>query len=163
MKISKQNVANIRKDAHTMIALCRALDAKKRRKAMIQVRRVFESIDKMLPDSSGVQAENVNWDQRMSPAWMTRVLTGDMIFVKQKVMRKIDKKWLNATTKLCDLTRECQRDKVNGVYVGFFLQEAVMRMVWLNHWMIAEINRQIDDHDPELEELWQEQKAEEGL
>ena len=84
-------------------------------------------------------------------------------FVKQKVMRKFDRKWSAAAIRLCRKSYGRQREIVNGEYFGHAVVKAVDRMVWSSNWLFNEINRQLDEQDPELDELWEEQKREEGI
>ena len=162
MKISKQNLANIRYDAKNVVLLIDFLNTDNE-KQLRKIQKVFKGIEEMLPDTTGVSPKRASIDEMMSSSWLKRVFDGNMMFIKQKVMRKVEKKWTNAGTKLCNLTRERQRDQWNGRFVGEWMQDVMMRMVWLNHWMIDEITRQVVENDSELDELWEEQKAEEGL
>ena len=87
-----------------------------------------------------------------------------IVKVKQKVMRKVQKWWDKATMRLYHTTRS-EDIPENGkrwaaqAYVG----RAIDKMIWLEGWMIEEIYRQMEENDPELDELWEEQKREEGL
>lgn len=85
------------------------------------------------------------------------------IFVKQKVMRKVQKRWYAATMVLYKSSNR-KNLKVSSDY--WAVQHAVViaaeRMGWIEMWMIDEITRQLMEDDPELEDLWEEEKNEFG-
>ena len=84
------------------------------------------------------------------------------VFVSQKIMRRVQRRWDRDSI----LTYNTVRNLEDGAILleGSKLTVISMdRYMWLEGYMIEEIYRQMEDDDPELDELWEEQRIAEGI
>lgn len=82
----------------------------------------------------------------------------EKIFVKHKVMRRVQKRWYSATVILYNSSGR-KNLKVNSDYwaVQHVIVTAFERMSWIETWMIEQITKEISSKDPdELEEVTDE-------
>jgi len=143
MKIAKSDIEAIKADASIVENLLANMpkSAQAPEKKVSKLQGVFAELGAMLPDPGDK----------------------DPVFVKQKVMRKLQRKWSRASMQTYETTKHDHHIQVGAHSIGDVINLVFDRYMWLDRWMIDEITRQIDDDDPELDELWEEQKREEGI
>ena len=144
MRIQRTDLAAIITDAQAIIdGLGRLPD----RKPYKRLRHKFEAIIDLLPEPD---------EARPIPK------VEGAVFVKHKTMRKLQRRWDRDGLLLYNTIRNLEDGSLllQGSQLSVI---AIDRMIWLEGWMIDEIYRQMDDNDPELDELWEEQRREEGI
>ena len=119
-------------------------------------------IDVVETTLSGKEGNKIEGTFKKILGWLpdpSKTRTSDLIFIKQKVMRKVQKKWYSATLGFYEAAIG-----VTNKTTSFAAQHGVIiameRMSWIEHYMTTEIFRQIKENDPELDELWEEEKKE---
>ena len=144
MQIQETDLLGLRNDANDIIQGLARLPERKPYRRLI---RKWETTRDLLPEPKD-----------------TRPIAGvpGAVFVKHKTMRKVQKRWDRDSLLMYNTVRNLEDGAI--LLEGSKLSVISLdRYMWLEDYMIKEIYRQMDDNDPELDELWEEQRREEGI